>query len=102
MKNDYKFIIGLRLYLISIHYSILVGYIYGNFKNYNIYESIMISAVVGILSPFFIPFHYIVNHFYKDSNLILQENIQQNTFLIVNFRYPKIISKKFKPVIDRV
>jgi len=102
MKNDQKFIIGLRLYLISIHYSIFVGYIYGNFKNYNIYESIMISTIIGILSPFFIPFHYIIHHYYKDSNLILEENIQENTFLIVKFRYPNFTIKKFKPVITRV
>jgi hypothetical protein len=94
--KDYKFLIGLRLYLILVHYSIFVGYVYGNYKNYNIKDSLIISTIVGIVTPFFLPLHYIIDNYYNKEKI---EYPLQNTFeapLIV-FKYLCSENKNIKP-----
>ncbi len=90
--KDSNFIIGLKFYLIAIHYSIFVGYIYASYKNYNVSESVLISAIIGILSPFFIPFHYIVYYFYKKERYIVPYNTDIETVPAINF---KILKHKY-------
>lgn len=63
MKES-NFLLGLRLYFIIINYCILIGYIYGYYKDYNIKESVLISFIIGILTPFFIPFHHLIYMLY--------------------------------------
>jgi hypothetical protein len=94
--KDYKFLIGIRLYLIILHYSIFVGYIYGYYKNYNIKNSLFISCVIGFLAPFFLPLHYIIDNYYKDKQINLNENINEIFIPIVKIKH---FSSKYNKII---
>jgi hypothetical protein len=100
--KDYKFVIGLRLYLITINYSILVGYIYGNYKNYNVTESVIIAAIVGILAPFFIPFHYIIEEYYKKPPSVIIYNPEIQTSIYLDFKDLYTKNSKIRPIKNRV
>ena len=93
--KDYKFIIGLRLYLIIIHYSIFVGYFYGYYKNYNIKDSVVISIIIGILTPFFLPIGYILDIYFKDEKIEYPNTFQAP---LVVFKYIYSEHKKMKPL----
>jgi Na+-transporting NADH:ubiquinone oxidoreductase subunit NqrE len=97
--KDYKFIIGIRLYLIIIHYSIFVGYVYGSYKNYNIKESIMISTIVGIVTPFFLPIRYILDAYGKEEKIEHPYTFQAP---LIVFKYLYSEHKKMKPQKFRV
>ena len=99
---DYKFLFGLRLYIIIIHYSIFVGYVYGNYKNYNVTDSVIISTTVGVLTPFFIPIHYIFDLIYKEKILYDYENIEENIAPLITFKYLCSKYEKIKPIKNRV
>jgi hypothetical protein len=94
--NDYKFLITLRLYLIILHYSIFVGYIYGYYKNYNIKDSLLISAIMGILTPFFIPLQYIIDKYVReDTDLSLEYSFTEAPLIV--FKHLCSEHKKIKP-----
>ncbi len=95
--NDYKFLITLRLYLIILHYSIFVGYIYGYYKNYNIKDSLLISAIIGILTPFFLPIRYIIDKYVKDKDTDLSEEYSFTEAPLIVFKYLCSEHKNIKP-----
>jgi hypothetical protein len=97
--KDSNFLIGLRFYLIVLHYSIFVAYVYGNYKNYNINESILIGTSIGILSPFFVPFHYIIQYLYKKERPIIYQNSHIEIVPIIifdNLKYKYNINRPIK------
>ena len=100
--KDYKFLKGLTLYLILIHYSIFVGYVYGSYKNYNIVDSLIISSIVGILAPFFLPIHYILNNHYKNESFNTSIIVQGNNCVLINLKYLCIKYNKINPLRIRV
>jgi hypothetical protein len=97
--KDYKFLIGLQLYLIIIHYSIFVGYVYAN---YNVMESVMISTLIGILAPFFIPIHYILDFLHKEKLQNIEEDTEIYLPPLISFKYLCSKYEKIKPIKNRV
>lgn len=96
MKNDKKFLIGLKLYIIIFIYSVSLGYLYGNYKKYNIIETIIISINFGLLAPFFIPINYIVNKYVKDE--YIEPPFIQNTLApLIVFKYLCSSNKNITP-----
>jgi hypothetical protein len=98
MKSDKKFLIGLRLYIGIFLYSITVGYLYGNYKNYNMVDCMMISICMGLLMPFFLPIHYILHKYVEDEkleSLFIQETLKAP---LIVFKYLCSGNKYLKPV----
>ena len=69
-----------RLYFYIIIYSLCVGFFTACYKDYSLYESLLISGSLGISSPLYIPYSYIVPILYA----INDENIES---------FPKIYCK---------
>ena len=86
MKSDKKFLIGLQLYLGILFYSITVGYLYAHYKNYDMKESMILSTTIGILSPFFLPIHYVLHNYVEDEEI-------ESPFITHSVKAPIIVFK---------